>query len=207
MEFEIVDDAVSAVNLGKIVALPTDTVWGLLVSPREGTALERLYQFKNRPVNKPFQCLCAGLEVALSLTDLSLTNLPRSDFTRANLKRDLERLSSLWPGALTLLVPARANVPERLRPGGVVGLRVPRFPAVQDLLERLGGYAACTSLNLSGERPITTLEEARAHPELYDGLWCPGPSGGQASTVYHLLERRVVRQGEITEAQILEALG
>ncbi len=202
MEFEIVKDAVSAVKRGEVLALPTDTVWGLMVHPENGQALERLYQRKKRPGHKPFQCLCARLKVALSLADLLLADLPR-----AGLKHDLERLSTLWPGALTLLVPARIDVPERLRPGGVVGLRVPNFPAVQDLLERLGGYAACTSLNLSGESPVTTLEEARRHPELYDSLWYPGPSGGQASTVYHLLERRIVRQGEISEAQILEVLG
>ena len=197
MEFEILKDTVSVVKRGEVLALPTDTVWGLLVHPQNEQALERLYERKNRSLEKPLQCLCADVEVARSLADL----------TRANLKHDLERLSSLWPGALTVLVPARAEVPERLRPGGVVGLRVPHFPAVQDLLTHLGGYAACTSLNLSGERAITTLEEARAHPELYDSLWYPGPSSGQASTVYHLLERRVVRQGEITEAQILEVLG
>ena len=54
---------------------------------------------------------------------------------------------------------------------------------------------------------VTTLEDARKHSQLYDSLWYPGPSSGQASTVYHLLERRVVRQGEVTEAQILEVLG
>jgi len=196
MEFEILEDTVSAVKSGAVLALPTDTVWGLLVHPQNEQALERLYQLKNRALEKPLQCLCASFEAALSLSDL----------TRAGLERDFERLSSLWPGALTVLVPARATVPERLRPGGVVGLRIPRFPAVQDLLERLGGYAACTSLNLSGESAITTLEEATTHPELYDSRWYPGPSGGQASTVYHLLERKVVRQGEITEAQILEVL-
>ena len=197
MEFEIVGDAVNAVEQGKLLALPTDTVWGLLIHPHSEQALERLYRRKNRSLEKPLQCLCAGFEVALTLSDL----------TRAKLKHDFEQLTSLWPGALTVLVPARAEVPERLRPGGVVGLRVPNFPAVQELLERLGGYAACTSLNLSGEQAITTLEEAKAQPELYDALWYPGPSGGQASTVYHLLERRMVRQGEISEAQILEALG
>jgi|GEM_PF-151809 len=196
MEFEILKDTVSAVKRGEVLALPTDTVWGLLVHPQNEQALERLYQRKNRSLEKPLQCLCADVEVAWSLADL----------TRANLKYDFERLTSLWPGALTTLVPARAEVPKRLRPAGVVGLRVPRFPAVQELLERLGGYAACTSLNLSGETAVTTLEEARTHPELYDSLWYPGPSGGQASTVYHLLERKVVRQGEITEAQILEVL-
>jgi L-threonylcarbamoyladenylate synthase len=196
MEFEILKDAVNALKAGKIVALPTDTVWGLMADPREEMALERLYQLKNRQTDKPFQCLCAHVEVALFLSDLA----------RADVKHDLERLSALWPGALTLLVPARADVPKRLQPGGVVGLRVPDFPSVQNFLEQVGGYAACTSLNLSGEPPVTTLEEARQHPELYDSLWYPGPSGGQASTVYHLLERRVVRRGEMTEAQILEVL-
>ena len=197
MEFEILKDTVNAIKSGKVVALPTDTVWGLMVHPRDSAALERLYQLKNRQTDKPFQCLCASIDMALSLSDLA----------RPDTKQDLERLSTLWPGALTLLVPARADLPERLQPGGVVGLRVPHFSAVQELLEGVGGFVACTSLNLSGEPPVTTLEDARQHFQLYDSLWYPGPSSGQASTVYHLLERRVVRQGEVTEAQILEVLG
>jgi L-threonylcarbamoyladenylate synthase len=189
--------AIHASRLGKLIAVVTDTVWGLMADPHNPAALERLYHSKKRPLEKPLQCLCANLEAAKNLCDLSN---PRAQWA-------FDRLQKFWPGGLTLLLPAHSSVPEPLRPAGVVGVRIPHHPSTLELLVGMGGYAACSSLNLSGEPAIILEAEARAHPELYDFLLSGGDAGGTASTVYDPLNHHVIRQGQITLEELLEELG
>ncbi len=170
----------------------TDTVWGLVADPHNPAALERLYHSKKRPLEKPLQCLCATLEAAKGLCDLSN---PRA-------KTAFERLHKFWPGGLTLLLPAHSSVPAPLRPNGIVGVRIPNHSITLELLSGIGGYAACSSLNLSGEPAILLEVEARAHPELYDFILPSGDANGVASTVYDPLNNHIIRQGQITLEQL-----
>jgi L-threonylcarbamoyladenylate synthase len=184
--------AIHASREGKLIAVVTDTVWGLVADPHNPVALERLYHSKKRPLEKPLQCLCATLEAAKGLCDLSN---PRA-------KQAFEQLQKFWPGGLTLLLPAHSSVPEPLRPAGIVGVRIPNHPITLELLDGMGGYAACSSLNLSGEPAIFLEEEARAQPELYDFILPGGNAGGVASTVYDPLNQQIIRQGQITLAEL-----
>jgi L-threonylcarbamoyladenylate synthase len=188
--------ALYASREGKLVAVVTDTVWGLVADPHNPVALERLYHSKKRPLEKPLQCLCANLEVVKNLCDLSD---PRA-------KNAFERLHTFWPGGLTLLLPARSSVPEPLRPAEMVGVRIPNHPITLELLRGMGGYAACSSLNLSGEPAIILEEVALEHPELYDFLLPGGDAAGVASTVYDPINQHIVRQGAITLEELDAAL-
>lgn len=185
-------EAVHILRSGQILATPTDTVWGMLCDPYNTDALERMYQRKQRPRHKALQCLCASTDIAASLCDLS-----NPDISHA-----FSRLSSFWPGGLTLLVPAKPSVPELLRPEGIVGVRVPDDRPLQWLLETCNGFAACSSLNLSGLEPVVCESQADLYRDLYDARLDSRPSGGRSSTVYSIPLGRMVRLGDISQEDI-----
>ncbi|GGJ90191.1 L-threonylcarbamoyladenylate synthase [Deinococcus aquiradiocola] len=191
----LLDRAVRTLRAGGVVGFPTETVWGLAADPASGGAVGRLYAVKGREAAKPVQLSCLDAGVALS-------------WARAG-QEGLEALSVFWPGPLTVLAWAREGVPEWVAPGGVVGLRVPAHPAVRALLEGMGGALATTSLNPSGLPSARTLPEAERYG-LADVLLPDGPGGavvsGEASTVFDLRTRTVVRVGAVSLAEVLAVL-
>ncbi|WP_425147204.1 L-threonylcarbamoyladenylate synthase [Deinococcus sp.] len=206
-----VREALAVLAGGGVVGYPSETVWGLAAlpgylpgpsrsaSPFFPAGVERLYRLKGRDSLKPVQLSCSSASVARTWTN---TSDPQGTA--------FERLSGLWPGPLTLLARAAAGCPEALAPGGVVGLRVPAHPLALALLEAAGGTLATTSLNPSGAPAATTRSEAAAYG-LADLLLCdPAKDGrvsGRASTVYDLMAGVIVRQGDLSEAQVRAALG
>ena len=184
-------DAIAVLRAGGVVALPTETVYGLATLWRDSTAREKIYLLKHRPGNKQLQMLAANL----------------SDAFEAGLLSD-SRLDAIaqrfWPGPLTVV--SHAN------DGTTIGLRIPAHPFVRNLLQRLGEPLACTSANLSGEAPGLDAQSAVAHlngePDLVlDGGPVP-PGGGQPSTVASLLGERVaiLREGPVTLAALEDAI-
>jgi len=142
-------EAAAALADGAVVAVPTDTVYGLAVDPTQPEAVERLFTCKGRPADVPLPILVAGNEqVALVADDLEVA-------ARALAER-------YWPGPLTLVVPRRPGFTVDL--GGpaaarqTVGVRRPDHPVVVALCELLGPLAV-TSANLHGAPPATTAAE------------------------------------------------
>jgi L-threonylcarbamoyladenylate synthase len=183
-----------AIKGGRIVALPTETVYGLAVAAHNRDAVDRIYELKGRDWNRPLQVL-----------------LPKDE--RLNRWSGPNRAASVlaerfWPGPLTLVVRAWMGVPKFLTREGTVGLRVPRHPVALDLLEHAGPLAA-TSANRSGEQPLADvahLEEAfgDAVAVYLDG----GHIVGLASTVVDVTgtQPRVLREGAIPSDEITTAL-
>jgi L-threonylcarbamoyladenylate synthase len=123
---------------GGVVAIPTDTVYGLAADARNPSALKRLYSLKGREPRKPLACLIAYREQMLALSG----SVPEKAW---------ELGKAHWPGALTLIVPKAPWVPEVLTSGGPsVGLRYPNCAWNWELIEALGWPIAATSANLSG---------------------------------------------------------
>lgn len=155
---------------GAVALMPTDTLPALIASPEHAS---KIWELKARPVSKPLILMGADLQQLLPVL-----GLPWHDEWLALAERG-------WPGALTLVLPARGRVVEWLHPGGRdLGLRIPACPLARELL-RHAGPLATTSANLSGQSPATTAEQARrAFPSLplLGPLPWP-PAGGQASTV------------------------
>lgn len=138
--------AARALEGGAIVAIPTDTVYGLAVLPRRAE-LDRLLAVKRRSASKGLQLLIDGLDQVEALTLVSST--------AAALARHF------WPGPLTLVLPLRptAVVPAVLTPGRrTLGVRVPDHPVPRALARRLGPIAA-SSANLSGEADAQRVED------------------------------------------------
>ena len=183
--------AAEALKKGGLVAFPTDTVWGVLARMEDEAACRRIYALKGREEGKPLQVLVADLEDALKLSDLGALKA-----------RFLRLAEAFWPGPLTLVVPGR-GIPPWISPDGSVGLRMPAHEALRELLRRVGGYAAATSLNKSGEPPVRTEAEARAFPV---DLVFPGEAMGLASSVVDLRTGEVLREGAIPKEALLPYL-
>jgi tRNA threonylcarbamoyl adenosine modification protein (Sua5/YciO/YrdC/YwlC family) len=141
--------AASALADGDVVAVPTDTVYGLAVDPAQPEAVARLFALKGRPHDVPLPILVAGPEqVALVAGDLEVAAAELAD--------------RFWPGPLTLVVRRRPGFAVDL--GGppaarrTVGIRRPDHPVVVALCELLGPLAV-TSANVHGSPPATTASE------------------------------------------------
>ncbi|WP_243027098.1 L-threonylcarbamoyladenylate synthase [Thermus albus] len=182
--YQKVQEAAETLKDGGLVAFPTDTVWGVLARMEDEAACRRIYALKGRGEEKPLQVLVADLESALGLADLG------------PLKGKFLRLvEAFWPGGLTVVVPGR-NIPPWISRDGSVGLRMPDHGLLRELLRQVGGYAAATSLNKSGEPPVRTEAEARAFGVDYV---FPGEAKGLASSVVDLRTGKVLREGSIPQ--------
>jgi L-threonylcarbamoyladenylate synthase len=194
--------AVEVLRAGGVVALPTDTVYGIAVALDTPGGVERLFEVKRRPPDKGIMLLLEGLEQAgeIGLMD------PAADALAA----------ACWPGGLTVVVPQRPDrpLPAALTAGTpTIGLRVPDHPAPRALAAGVGPLPT-TSANVSG------LPEARDAVEIetqlgsaIDLILDGGPAhGGPASTVIDCTGPipRVLRIGAISLGRvsaILDAAG
>ena len=192
------DEAIALLRAGRIVAVPTDTVYGIAADLALPDAIERLFAAKGRPPEKA---------VAVLLADAAQASVLGIVGPAARVLAD-----RFWPGGLTLVLPARpdAGLPRILVAGTpTVGVRVPDHPAPRALAAVLGPLPT-TSANRSGEADARDAAEIAerlgdAIALVIDG----GPiRGGPASTVVDCtLERPVVRRvGAITSARIAAAL-
>lgn len=127
------------------VLFPTDTVPALAIRP---FAAERIWALKRRPAHKPL--ILMGADLAQLEQALSFPWMPEW----------IEEGERVWPGPITLVLPVPGPLCQALNPGGdSLGLRVPACPMTQALL-RESGPLASTSVNLSGQTPALTAEEA-----------------------------------------------
>lgn len=181
---------------GGRVAIPTETFYGLGVNPFDQTALERLSAVKGRSDGKPILVLvCSPRDLASFVEHVPAPAAVLMD--------------EFWPGALTLLFPAKSSVPFALTAGtGRVGVRLSSCRPLRELLERVGPLTG-TSANRSGTPPVQTAREVEeAFGAEVDVIIDAGPTpGGLPSTVVEAGEAlRVVREGAIPLTAIEAAL-
>lgn len=185
------DEVEEALLDGEVVAVPTDTVYGLAVDPRLPGAVDRLFALKQRPGQLPLPILIAD---PAGLADLAETTSAAG------------RLASrYWPGPLTLVLLRRPGVIFDL--GGdpaTIGLRCPANSLLRGLLRRIGPLAV-TSANRHGEPPLHTADEVREHfgagvVAVLDGGRCDG----RPSTVISLTgpDAKCLREGALSFAEL-----
>jgi L-threonylcarbamoyladenylate synthase len=176
--------AARALRAGKLVIVPTETVYGVAADPRAPAAVEAIYRAKQREAGKPIPLLAADLAAVRH--------------AGAELGPVEERLAQrFWPGPLTLV----------LRVGsGTEGFRVPRHDVARALLREMGGLLRVTSANRSGRPPaVTAAEAARMLGAAVAAVLDDGPAaGGQPSTVVraHGGSIEILREGAIPEAEV-----
>jgi len=196
-EPDAVEQALAVWQAGGLVAIPTDTVYGLSALPNCTDALRRLWRIKGRD---------DGAFIALLLSDLE--ELPRFAALPEAVRPLVQRF---WPGPLTLMLPRTEAVPPEIGEGPRVGIRLPALPLACALIRAAGGALAVTSANLPGYPPARTAQEVLAQlgPEVdlvFNGGWVPI---GVSSTVVDCTRWPpvIVREGPISEVDIRAVLG
>jgi L-threonylcarbamoyladenylate synthase len=179
---------------GGVVAIPTDTVYGLAASLAHSHAIERILQIKGRPESQPLPVLISSIDALSHLVHLDDAVIPLLD--------------AFWPGPLTVVLPAATRLPEQtLGPGNTVGVRLPDHFLAIEVIEKSGGAVACTSANQSGAPPATNAQDVAESlgskiDLILDGGQAPG---GVASTVVAIdgLTLRFLREGAISMPEVI----
>lgn len=183
---------------GGLVAVPTETVYGLAGNGLDPAAVERIYAVKGRPEQKPLSLMVPGAEAIAAYG----VDIPPAAYILA------ERF---WPGPLTMVVKAGAHIPAIVLAGGdTVGLRCPDQPDTLALLRECALPLAAPSANPSGAASPKTAEEVAAYFDgcieaILDGGRC---ALGRESTIVDLTVEpfRILRSGALPEEKITRAL-
>ena len=191
-------EAVDVLRTGGIVALPTDTVYGIGVALATPDGIERLFAAKRRPPDRGIMLLLDEAAQAAGIGVLTPAARALAD--------------ACWPGGLTLVVPQRPGVslPPVLTGGAdTIGLRVPDHDAPRTLARALGPLPV-TSANISGVPEARAADEIRAQlGEAVDLILDGGPAhGGPASTVIDCTGERpvILRAGAIPVERVTAIL-
>ena len=142
--------AAEQLRVGEVVALPTETVYGLAANALEEKAVAKIFQIKGRPAHNPIIVHVAGNEMAKRCV------------------KDWPELAdkfskSFWPGPLTLVLPRAKDIPDAVTAGGeTVGIRWPSHPFIQAVIRECGFPLAAPSANLSNQISPTNAEHVRS---------------------------------------------
>jgi L-threonylcarbamoyladenylate synthase len=195
------DDLTGAAELlssGGLVAVPTETVYGLAANGLDAAAVEKIYEVKGRPSIKPLSLMVPG---AAAMDEYCL-DVPQAARVLAG---------EFWPGPLTIILKAKNNIPSIVLAGGnTVGLRCPQHCLTLSLLNHLGLPLAAPSANPSGQKSPQTATEVYAYfngkiEGIIDGGEC---NLGLESTIINMSSKpyKILRQGALSAQKVREAL-
>lgn len=168
------DAAIDCYREGGVFLYPTTTLWGLGGDGRQESVLARIQHIKGRQSHQPFLVLVPSIESVLELA----THIPQTA---------QKLMDQLWPGDLTLLLPARKDIPSALvGTEGLVGLRLPSHPVAKAISQATQGWLVSTSANPSGHAPPIALNQVSE--SIREQVDCvvnapPQPSGKASSIV------------------------
>lgn len=193
------DRAAKILRLGGLVALPTETVYGLGANALDKEAVEGIFQAKRRPAWDPIIVHIASAK----MLDTLVAGIP---------KAAQPLIKAFWPGPLTLLLPRSAVVPDLVTAGRpLVGVRMPAHPVAHEVILRAGVPIAAPSANLFAHISPTTAEHVLQDlDERIDAVLDAGPSlHGLESTVLdpNTSPMTIYRPGAVTADQIREVAG
>ena len=202
MKTEIVTDKIDIaseiIRQGGLVAVPTETVYGLAGNGLNEAAVKQIYEVKGRPEVKALSLMVPDSSSMERYCEL----VPKAAFALAE---------KYWPGPLTIILKSKPIVPEITRAGGeTVGLRCPDHPLTLRLLRSCGLPLAAPSANPSGAPSPKTAGEVAAYFEgAIDGIIDGGPCGiGTESTIIDLSKTpySILRKGALDEEEVFAAL-
>ncbi len=178
--------------MSKLLIFPTDTVYGIGTSVFDAKNIEKIYEIKHRPHNKPLAVLCANLK---QIEEIAYLN----DFARA-------LVQNLMPGALTIIVPAKECIKASMNID-MVGVRIPNSLVALKILQE-NGPMATTSVNDSGSAAMNEyLSIKEKYNDVVDYIYEPSEmSSSVASTVVMINNDSIslIREGEIKLNDILK---
>jgi len=191
-----IEKGVKILRKGGVIAFPTDTVYGLGADAFNPTAVERIYEIKDRPKHRQLPLLIADINQLTTLAE----PIPEITWFLAR---------QFWPGGLTLVLPKTDSLPAYLAPGSTIAVRVPDHPVCLAIIQHLGNPIIGTSANISDQPAALTAEEVGQQlggkiDFVINGGKCPG---GKESTVVDVTRESpiILRQGTIPSHEIDKA--
>ena len=195
---ELFSRAIVALKRGEVIVFPTETFYGLGADVFNEPAVGRIVSLKGRNPENPIPIIIGDREM-LSAVVISVPPMAQKLMER------------FWPGALTLVLPAKKNLPAPLlnRDGGV-GVRISSHPLATQLARELGRPLTATSANPSGKGPARTIEEAMSYFSGRVKIFLDGGrlGGKKGSTVVEIVQGklRIIREGEISSEELERTL-
>jgi tRNA threonylcarbamoyl adenosine modification protein (Sua5/YciO/YrdC/YwlC family) len=196
---EEIDTAAELLRAGGLVAVPTETVYGLAADATQVQAVHDNYEAKGRPAAKPLNVLVDGMAMAETVC----RDIPFDAYQLA---------AAFWPGPLTMILWGSGTLPDIVPAGGrTQGVRCPDHPDTLAVIQALGRPLACPSANLSGRPSPKSAADVFDQLDgridaVLDGGVC---AVGTESTILDLTVApyRVLRQGGLARAEIERVLG
>ena len=184
---------------GKLVALPTETVYGLAADATQAQAVHANYEAKGRPDTKPLNVLVDGM----AMVERICQEIPLDAYRLAD---------AFWPGPLTMILKGNGTLPDIVPAGGATqGVRCPDHPDTLAVIRALGRPLACPSANLSGHPSPKSADDVLTQLSgrigaVLDGGGC---SVGVESTILNLTvtPHRILRQGGLSRGDIEAVVG
>lgn len=207
-----IEISIKLIKKGKVLVFPTDTVYGLLANAKNERVVKRVFGIKKRPKGRPIPVFVRDLKMAKELAFIS--------------KKQESFLKEVWPGKVTVVLKQREDCgfPKiLLGKTQTIGLRIPNYKLVNNLLEKLNFPLTGTSANISGKPASTKIKEVinqfkntsrdisccrskykKVKPDLVLDAGNLKPS--LPSTVIDLTKKspKILRRGEISEKEILK---
>ena len=191
--------AIAALKRGEVIVFPTETLYGLGAQALNGAAVDAVFRLKGRHATAPIPVLVSDLAM---LDQLVTAISPIAE----------QLIERFWPGPLTLVLPARANIPKPLlNPAGGVAVRISSQPIAMALVQALREPLTATSANPSGSEPARTLVEARSYfsgkVEVFvDGGALRSRTGSTVAEA-HGDKLKVIREGDTSISDLEAVLG
>lgn len=198
-DFTLIPHAADILRTGGLVAVPTETVYGLSANGLDSAAIAKIYEIKGRPETKAISLLVSGMDSV----KLFCRDIPSSAYTLS---------AAFWPGPLTMILRRGKNVPDIVTAGGdTVGVRCPAHDMTLALLKECGTPLATPSANPSG---MPSPKDAESVLGYFNGLIECIIDGGKCavgieSTIVDLTGKtpKILRQGGLSRERIESVLG
>ena len=185
---------IDAYENGKIIAFPTDTVYGVGCDPFNKESISRIYNLKKREGGKRFPIL--------GLSKIELEKI-------VEFNSDAEKISErFWPGPITLVLPVRKEISEKIENNGKLAVRVPNNECILSILKQCKLIVG-TSANISGEKSILDSNEIKTKLSEVDLLVDGGKiiSSGESTIIDFVNnELKIIREGSISKYEIEKEL-
>lgn len=189
-------EAAEIIKQGGIVVFPTETVYGIGTNGLNESAIRKLFEVKNRPLNKPISLLVSDIEMIKEYT----TNITDLEY---------KIIEKFFPGPLTIVLKKKNSIPNILTSqGATVGIRMPDSEIARKLIDLVGVPIATSSANISGN--ASEIDVQSVIEDLGENVDCYIDGGkskiGMGSTVIEVVnnEIKILREGSITKKEIME---
>ena len=191
---EGINQIVKSYKNGKIIAFPTDTVYGIGCDPFNKDSIARVYELKKRNGEKKFPIL--------GLSKIELEKI-------VEFNSDAEKISKrFWPGQVTLLLPVRKEIANKIENNGKLAVRVPDNSCILGILNKCKLIIG-TSANISGEKSILDSSELETKLTEVDVLVNGGKiiSSGESTIIDFIDDKlKIIREGSVSKDEIMNAL-